>query len=433
MKSIRVRLIALFIVVTSTTLGSFAIYEQLLLSRELEARFLELQNDVITRLPQNLAEPVWVLDQSVINVKLETALIPPDVHAVYLFDPDQAEITAGVARNLAGHPRPSLSLSDAKGVAVPADIYPPSHVDEARRKISLGKVVVYFSRDRINRTLRAALLRHTLEVVAMNLLLLVLLTLSLRMVFVPLRRLRDALHNLASNEGEEPEELPETNRTEFDEVIGGFNLTLHKLKLIIFRRGQAEAAAREATYVANEALAQVKVAQEALIEKNKQLERLTITDPLTGLSNRLKLDRFLEDELNRSRRSASEFALVLLDIDHFKSINDAHGHQVGDQVLCEMALLLTSRTRQIDVAGRWGGEEFLVICPDTDIDGALELAEKLREAICAHVFPVVGHMTASFGVTSVSLADSIQLMMARADRALYCSKAMGRNRVESGA
>ena len=433
MKSIRARLITLFIVVTTTTLGGFAVYEQTLLSRELESRFLELQEDVITRLQQNLAEPLWALDQGVINAKLESALIPLDVHAVYLFSPDEKEIIAGIARNTSGLPRSSLTIEGAKGVATEATIYPPPKVDEARRKVSIGKLVVYFSHDRIDETLRVAFLRRSLEVLGMDLLLLVMLTLSLRMVFTPLRGLRDALFSLASNEGEELEYLPKTNRIEFDEVIDGFNLTLRKLKRIISRRSQAEAAAREATHATNEALAQVKVAQEELIETNRRLEQLTVTDSLTGLSNRFKLDQVLEGELNRSRRYSSDFALVLMDIDHFKSVNDTNGHQVGDKVLVELAQMLADGIRNVDIVGRWGGEEFLVICPDTKIDGALGLAEKLRHAIAEHSFPVVGNLTASFGVTCFNPGDSIQLMMARADDALYLSKKMGRNRVATRA
>jgi diguanylate cyclase (GGDEF)-like protein len=137
--------------------------------------------------------------------------------------------------------------------------------------------------------------------------------------------------------------------------------------------------------------------------------------------------------LNRSRRYSSNFAILLLDVDHFKSVNDTYGHQIGDRVLVELARLLIEMTRNVDIVGRWGGEEFLVICPDTKIDGALDLAEKLRQAIAEHAFPVAGNLTASFGVTSFNTGDSIQLMMARADDALYLSKKMGRNRVETSA
>lgn len=431
MQSIRVRLILLFIAVATSTLASFALYEQTILKRELEARFLALQNDIATRLQQTLAEPVWIMDQGVINAKLEAALIPLDVEAVYLFGPDRKEVIAGIARTLSGSHQFSRTPGGIKGIAMEVEIFPPAHVDEARRKTSLGQVVIHFSRARLDQALSDAMARHTVEVMIMNLLLLLVLLFSLRLVFVPLRGLRDALNNLASGEGAELRELPRINRVEFDEVIDGFNLTLRKLKVVISHHREAEVTAREATHATNEALAQVRVAQEELLEKNRQLETLTVTDSLTGLSNRLKLDRTLDDELKRNSRYASKFSLVLLDIDHFKLINDTHGHQVGDRVLVEIAHLLTKGTRSVDVLGRWGGEEFLVICPDTDLGGAMDVAEKLRLMIGTHAFPIVGKVTASFGVTAVAPGDSTHVTLARADNALYLAKEYGRNRVVS--
>lgn len=167
-----------------------------------------------------------------------------------------------------------------------------------------------------------------------------------------------------------------------------------------------------------------------LREKNQELERLSVTDRLTGLFNRLHLDRVLEEQLRRSQRYPAGFALVLLDIDHFKSVNDTYGHPVGDQVLMDVARLLCCGVREVDVVGRWGGEEFLIICPDTTFDGALATAEKLRERVAGHTFAAVGNKTSSFGVTAVRSDDTIPAMMARVDLALYRSKENGRNRVE---
>lgn len=170
-----------------------------------------------------------------------------------------------------------------------------------------------------------------------------------------------------------------------------------------------------------------------LRSKNLELERLSVTDRLTGLFNRLRLDHVLEDELHRSQRYPSRFSLVLLDIDHFKSVNDTYGHAVGDQVLVEVARRLRAGTREIDVVGRWGGEEFLVICPDTDFDGAVATAEKLRQMIAGQAFETVGTKTSSFGVAAFRDHDTVSAIMARADAALYRSKANGRNRVEGEA
>jgi diguanylate cyclase (GGDEF)-like protein len=168
-----------------------------------------------------------------------------------------------------------------------------------------------------------------------------------------------------------------------------------------------------------------------LVEKNQQLSQLSVTDRLTGLSNRLKLDQTLEAEFQRSQRTGASLSVILTDVDHFKSVNDTHGHQTGDEVLVGIANLLKAGARQIDVVGRWGGEEFLLVCPDTDADSAKAVAERLRQAISTHAFPAVGQKTASFGVATLQAEDSITALIARADKALYQAKAAGRNRVES--
>lgn len=165
---------------------------------------------------------------------------------------------------------------------------------------------------------------------------------------------------------------------------------------------------------------------------NKRLEQLSVTDKLTGLFNRQKLDVKLEMEFLRARRSGAPLSVIILDLDHFKNVNDTWGHQVGDQVLVCTAQLLTARLRQTDCAGRWGGEEFMVICPDTDLEGARALAETLRQAIAAQTFPTAGHQTASFGVACCTVADQVKTLVSRADQALYEAKHLGRNRVEAG-
>lgn len=175
---------------------------------------------------------------------------------------------------------------------------------------------------------------------------------------------------------------------------------------------------------------QVELRTEELLVKNRELERLSVTDPLTGLYNRLKLDQLLALEIARSQRFSTSFATVLLDIDKFKFVNDTHGHQAGDQVLVELAGILTDHTRDLDHVGRWGGEEFLVIASNTELDGARELAEKLRQRVADHRFPKVGEKTASFGIAAYHVGESVTDLIARADLALYRAKESGRNRVE---
>lgn len=159
------------------------------------------------------------------------------------------------------------------------------------------------------------------------------------------------------------------------------------------------------------------------------LERLAITDRLTGLYNRRKLDDVMAYERERSLRSRQAFGVVIIDLDHFKSVNDQHGHPAGDQVLVELACLLKASIRRIDTVGRWGGEEFLLICPTTDINGTLQVAETLRQTIEQHEFPVVLRVTASFGAAAYMHGESVEELLERADKGLYDAKRGGRNRV----
>ncbi len=159
------------------------------------------------------------------------------------------------------------------------------------------------------------------------------------------------------------------------------------------------------------------------------LERIAVTDRLTGLYNRTKLDEAFANELARAERHGESVAVILADIDHFKSVNDTYGHQVGDSVLSEFAAVLRPLTRVTDTTGRWGGEEFLVICAHVDLDGARILAERIRAAVAGHSFPVVGQKTCSLGVASYRPGDTADTMVKRADDALYEAKQNGRNRV----
>lgn len=167
-----------------------------------------------------------------------------------------------------------------------------------------------------------------------------------------------------------------------------------------------------------------------LVEKNRMLEVLSVTDKLTGLYNRRKLDAVVEEELVRSRRYAVGFAVVLLDVDHFKRINDTHGHLVGDSVLAGIAELLREGTREADAVGRYGGEEFLIVCRHATRDAGHATAEKVRACVEAHEFPDVGAVTVSAGVTAYRHGDTLASLVGRADAALYRAKAAGRNRVE---
>ncbi len=169
--------------------------------------------------------------------------------------------------------------------------------------------------------------------------------------------------------------------------------------------------------------------RDQLEKKNIELEELSITDKLTGLYNRLKLDSAIAEEIDRYDRYKNPFGIILLDIDHFKLVNDTHGHQVGDKVLQEVARLLTTYTRKSDLVGRWGGEEFLIICPEINKEKLISLSEKLRTIVESHPFSVVTTKTASFGVASYKDNESVKTFIHRADEALYQAKNSGRNKV----
>lgn len=166
------------------------------------------------------------------------------------------------------------------------------------------------------------------------------------------------------------------------------------------------------------------------ITDKKLAESLAVTDRLTGLYNRLKLDEVLESEIARAQRHDTPLSVIIVDVDYFKSVNDTHGHQVGDTVLKEMAATLLACGRKSDTVGRWGGEEFLVVLPNTDMQGAIKTAQKMRLTVEAYPFSVAGDKTASFGVSELSKEDNEDSLIERADKALYRAKMSGRNRVE---
>lgn len=162
----------------------------------------------------------------------------------------------------------------------------------------------------------------------------------------------------------------------------------------------------------------------------KQLALNANLDGLTGLWNRACSEQLLAEEVARAQRYATPFSLIMIDIDHFKSVNDSHGHAVGDSVLREFAQLLRSSVRSVDKVGRLGGEEFVVLLPQSDATQAKAVAATLQKRVRQFGFDTVNRRTASFGVTQFVPGDNPQSMLDRADRALYRAKAEGRDRVE---
>lgn len=221
---------------------------------------------------------------------------------------------------------------------------------------------------------------------------------------------------------------------------GGRRLFVGVLRDITARK-QAEAALRDAQQVLEQRVAQrteeltrinraLQQEIEARARMQAELERLATTDTLTGIRNRRAFDEQLAQEITRARRYGSKLAMILLDIDRFKHINDRFGHQAGDRVLVELAHVVGGRLRASETFARWGGEEFIVLAPNTGTEEAAHLAEEIRARVEAHDFPEVGRVTVSLGVTGYTPEDTADSLWRRADTALYRAKAGGRNRVE---
>ncbi len=166
-----------------------------------------------------------------------------------------------------------------------------------------------------------------------------------------------------------------------------------------------------------------------LRESREELERLSATDPLTGLFNRRRMMEALDHEVRRSRRLKHTFAVIMADVDHFKRYNDANGHPAGDAVLKQVATIMREATRDVDVVARYGGEEFFVLMPETEGAGAADVADRVRERLAAEKLPG-GAVTLSFGVAEFPAHGDIgETLIAIADAALYQAKREGRDRV----
>ncbi|WP_199448150.1 sensor domain-containing diguanylate cyclase [Marinobacter salarius] len=169
--------------------------------------------------------------------------------------------------------------------------------------------------------------------------------------------------------------------------------------------------------------------REALARVNDHLHELATTDSLTGAMNRYRIEHLVQVFLANAERYGHSFSLVLFDIDHFKEVNDTYGHDEGDRVLKTLVNSLESCLREGDQLGRWGGEEFLVLVPNTELTGATEFAERLRAQVAATDFGLRDPVTVSLGVTEWRKGDSLKTLLVRADSAMYQAKKCGRNRV----
>ena len=214
-----------------------------------------------------------------------------------------------------------------------------------------------------------------------------------------------------------------TSRTAMEDVLAGLRAGAHDYLRKPFE--PAELLARVGAAV------HVKQLQDQLHQRNVELDRLSRTDALTGLSNRMHLDQELARLHNDAFRHGDALCVLLLDLDHFKRINDEHGHAAGDQALRTFADRLSAELRAGDIGGRWGGEEFLVVLPRTELDGALSVAERIRSATASEPIVMDGgnlELTVSGGCAA-GPGDSPAALVRRADTCLYRAKLEGRNRI----
>ncbi|GAA5316413.1 MAG: diguanylate cyclase [Candidatus Pelagadaptatus aseana] len=181
----------------------------------------------------------------------------------------------------------------------------------------------------------------------------------------------------------------------------------------------------------------LKASQEKLMEANQLLEKLASYDSLTGAYNRRQFFNLAKAEFSKTVRSQQPLSIIMLDIDHFKSINDTYGHAAGDQALIDLTKTCKEICRTSDIISRFGGEEFVICCPSADLHGAASLAERLREGIAAMTLKAEAgktfKFTASFGVSSRQPDDTLESQINRADKWLYKAKEGGRNKVVSDA
>ena len=230
-------------------------------------------------------------------------------------------------------------------------------------------------------------------------------------------------------------------------TVGDNQVSCHSLLGTVHRMGPNLIVVAEFDIVEMESLnAQVLRFNEQLIDMQRllarnerqlraseaQLIQLSLTDSLTGLAIRRHLEQFMHAAVKREERFGETFSLIMLDIDHFKQINDVYGHDVGDAVLCHTAKLIRDAVREIDLAARVGGEEFVLALSATDMEAAVNCAERLRSQLVAMRPPSLHEdISASFGVVQYQSAADLASLLKQADKALYIAKNSGRNRVET--
>jgi diguanylate cyclase (GGDEF)-like protein len=223
-----------------------------------------------------------------------------------------------------------------------------------------------------------------------------------------------------------------------DELVVLARVFNEMVQAIQGQTAQLETEVKNRTEQLSNTNAELARANTKLAEANEQLEQLANTDPLTALANRRSFQETLSFELRRSKRTHSPLSVLMIDVDHFKTYNDANGHPAGDQVLVQIAKILRETLRNTDVVSRYGGEEFTILLPDTAAEPAKAVAQKLRDTVRSYPFPGAGEsqpegrVTISIGVaTAPEDGDTTISIVIAADRALYVAKGLGRDQVSA--
>ncbi len=308
------------------------------------------------------------------------------------------QLPAGTLQNLSEHTRQIVSYRGLDGTPVVGTQHKVVRVPW----LVVAEVPTDAAYQQVSRLRNWTLLIVTLVLVVVGALAYALGLLIVR----PLERLRAGAFKVAS--GDLSVDLPVISGGEVGYLTQVFNNMVARLRKN-----------REELYAA----------AESLHRKNEELERLSITDGLTGLFNRRHVMKTLETEVRRVQRQKRPFAILMVDVDHFKKYNDSHGHQAGDEVLRRVGALLKDATRDVDCPARYGGEEFLILLTDTTLAGAADAAQRIRSNLAHEVFPG-GPVTLSIGIAEFpEHGETVEAVIASADAALYRAKRDGRDRV----
>ncbi len=408
-------IIALIVLLTQFGIGLLAYREQL---RNLHDQAHAAANITAAA----IARPLWALDQSVFEAQVRALDATPAFVSARVFDENEQAIFA--------HTVPDAGTD--KVVMVTTAIVEPA------QRMPLGRLEVTLSTNAVH-----AHLRHLFAVGMVAFLILVcgFFMVSIQGVRqVVLRPVRDLLAAMRQVEQKHWVNLPVVRCDEMGELTEGFNRMVNGLKSgdeasrLLARAQTAETALKRA----NASLEQVNLALTHEVQERKtltaELERQASTDELTLVSSRRRFYEVAANEIDRYRRTREPLALLLIDLDHFKHVNDRFGHAVGDEVLKAFGAAAQRTVRAIDVVGRIGGEEFAILLPACPLPEAQQVAERLRCEVGALDLGPLGlpeQLTVSIGLARLEDADeSIDAVLHRADMALYRAKAAGRDRVE---